>query len=65
MGDKKLNKLYCKIIRLFLLCQKCCLLVADTTMNGATSVTGVLTTLALMFKHGKREDVLPYGEFAH
>ncbi|XP_052769851.1 tubulin-specific chaperone D-like isoform X2 [Mya arenaria] len=31
------------------------------TMTGADSLTGVLTTIGLMFKHGKREDLLQYA----
>lgn len=37
---------------------------SDTTMNGANSLSGVLATVGLTFKHGKREDLLEYGEQA-
>ncbi|KAH3872506.1 hypothetical protein DPMN_035722 [Dreissena polymorpha] len=32
-----------------------------TTLQGAISLTGVLTTLGLLFKHGKREDLLQHA----
>ncbi|OWF45618.1 tubulin-specific chaperone D-like [Mizuhopecten yessoensis] len=32
-----------------------------TTMRGMTQVTGILTMTALLFKHGKREDLLEYA----
>jgi len=35
--------------------------ISDATMNGAVSLTGVLATVGLIFKHGKREDLLEYG----
>lgn len=31
------------------------------TMDGMLLLTGILTTLALLFKHGKREDLIPYA----
>ncbi|CAH3037220.1 unnamed protein product [Porites lobata] len=31
------------------------------TMNGMLLLTGILTTLALLFKHGKREDLIQYA----
>ena len=32
-------------------------------MPGMNYATGILGTLALLFKHGKREDLLEYGQF--
>lgn len=31
------------------------------TMDGMLLLTGILTTLALLFKHGKRDDLIPYA----
>ena len=34
-------------------------------MQGMNHATGVLSTLALLFKHGKREDLLEYGKYGN
>ena len=46
----------------------CCLnqqtthvLVAVTTMTGTIKLVGVVNTMALLFKHGKREDLVDHG----
>ncbi|KAK2571739.1 Tubulin-specific chaperone D [Acropora cervicornis] len=33
----------------------------EETMHGMLLLTGILTTLALLFKHGKREDLIPFA----
>ncbi|XP_068671771.1 tubulin-specific chaperone D-like isoform X2 [Montipora foliosa] len=33
----------------------------EETMKGVLLLTGILTTLALLFKHGKREDLIPFA----
>ena len=30
-------------------------------MSGTVAVTGIVSTLALLLKHGKRDDLMPYG----
>lgn len=35
--------------------------VSVATMAGTIKLVGVLTTMALLFKHGKREDLTDYG----
>ena len=37
--------------------------VLDKTMSGVLSSSGVMSTLALLFKHGKRDDLLEYGQY--
>ena len=36
-------------------------LVAVTTMTGTIKLVGVVNTMALLFKHGKREDLVDHG----
>ncbi|XP_067044336.1 tubulin-specific chaperone D-like [Acropora muricata] len=33
----------------------------EETLHGMLLLTGILTTLALLFKHGKREDLIPFA----
>ena len=42
---------------------ECCdvIAVSDATMGGMLMSSGVMTTLALLFKLGKRDDLLEYG----
>ena len=49
------------VLQVFLIkCLTLYLSVTDSTMMGAVALTGLLTTLAQLFKHGKREDLLQY-----